>query len=186
MAAGGRWGVALSGAQATAGAHSKVHTFCHHRECSAVGKRPLVTWLPFLPLALHRDLLLKRDSVTTLERRLYAQRLVRSGGEAAELPPAALTAPLRLAAAERRQVTSELDASLAAGDLPRYQRLAEQLYCDGIISAAELGSCLSAAAAAAAEEEAAGSLANTTGGAAGGLHWARERVCCCPTSQRAR
>jgi len=97
----------------------------------------------------YRDLLLKRDAVTTLQRRLHAQRLAASGGEAGEVPPAALTAHLRLSAAERERVVEQLNAALGGGDVQRYRRLAEGLYRNGVISAGDLSSCLVAAAVAA-------------------------------------
>lgn len=105
-----------------------------------------------------RDILLKRDSVSTLQRRMYAQRLAASGGEGAELPPSALVAPLTLSPAEREQIVSQLDSALVAGDVEGYRCMAEALYRDGLISATDLLSCL-AAASAAVEEAAADRLA---------------------------
>ena len=102
-----------------------------------------------MPPTPSRDLLLKRDAVTTLQRRVYAQRLAASGGEATELPPVALSAPLVLSPAERHAIVADLDAALGSGDLVRYRRLAEVLYTRGLISAGDLGSCLAAAAVAA-------------------------------------
>ncbi|GBF98913.1 hypothetical protein Rsub_11705 [Raphidocelis subcapitata] len=96
----------------------------------------------------YRDLLLKRDAVTTLQRRLHAQRLDASGGEAGELPPLALGVPQRLSAAERAAIVAKLDAALAAGDVRAYRSRACGLYRNGLISAGELDACLAAAAAA--------------------------------------
>jgi hypothetical protein len=87
--------------------------------------------------------------VTTLQRRLHAQRLAASGGEAGEFPPLALGVPHRLSAAERTAILERLDAALAAGDTAAYRSHAAALYRDGLISAGELDGCLAAAAAAA-------------------------------------
>ena len=113
-------------------------------ECVSTRLTPLLLLYPRSP----RDLLLKRDAVTTLQRRLHAQRLDASGGEAGELPPLALGVPQRLSAAERAAIVAKLDAALAAGDVRAYRSRACGLYRNGLISAGELDACLAAAAAA--------------------------------------
>ena len=113
-----------------------------------------------------RDLLLKRDAVTSLQRRVHAARLAASGGEAGESPPSALAAPAALAPCERAAAVAALDGALAAGEWRRYRGLAERLYADGLISAADLSSCLAAALALA--EEAASREAGGGGGGGDG------------------
>ena len=102
----------------------------------------------------YADVLLRKDAVKTLERRFQASKLAASG-EAAEMPPAALTATPQLSAAEREGLIQSLDEMFAAGGndgFKGYRHAVQGLYSEGFISWGELQACWGAAEAKQLEE----------------------------------
>jgi hypothetical protein len=95
----------------------------------------------------YADVLLRKDAVKTLERRLHAAKLT-AVGEAGEIPPSAVSAPPQLSAAEREGLVQTLDEMFLAGGIDGfkgYRSAVQKLYSEGLISWGELEACWRAA-----------------------------------------
>jgi hypothetical protein len=86
----------------------------------------------------YADVLLRKDSVQTLQRQLALRSLQDSGAgrlsELLEQPPAALTAGRTLSPQERQAVSDTLDGLLSSKQYEGYRQAVLQLYCDGLIT----------------------------------------------------
>jgi hypothetical protein len=102
----------------------------------------------------YADVLLRKDAVKTMQKQLAIDTLTRSGSgstkddlmsEILESPPAALTASRTLSAVERDGIVRVLDGLLQEKQFQQYREAVLQLYCDGLVTWAELQQCWAAA-----------------------------------------
>eukprot|EP00775_Hariotina_reticulata_P007794 gene7794-7991_t len=102
----------------------------------------------------YADVLLRKDAVKTMQKQLAIDTLTRADSgftradqvsEVLEAPPAALTSSKTLSAVERDGIVRVLDDLLQEKQYQQYREAVLQLYCDGLVTWAELQQCWAAA-----------------------------------------